>query len=104
MPAALTRLFSHPTLDWGLYSNNQVPLGNREVYLARGRLLGGSSATNATLYLRGAPEDYDAWGLEGWKGKDVLRWFVSSETNGSMGEWKASACARTLCHSLGPGV
>jgi choline dehydrogenase-like flavoprotein len=52
-----------------------------QVYLARGKTLGGSSATNATLYLRGSPVDYDSWGLPGWGSSDVLPWFVSSETN-----------------------
>lgn len=50
-----------------------------QIYLARGRLLGGSSGTNATLYHRGTPADYDAWGLEGWASKDVLDWFVKAE-------------------------
>ncbi len=48
---------------------------------ARGRLLGGSSSTNATLYLRGAKEDYDAWGVDGWRGDDVLPWFTAVENN-----------------------
>lgn len=52
-----------------------------QVYLARGKTLGGSSSTNATLYLRGAASDYDSWGLPGWSAKDVLPWFVDSETN-----------------------
>ena len=57
------------------------PRGVAQVYLARGRLLGGSSSTNATLYHRGTPEDYDAWGMPGWSGKDVLQWFVNCENN-----------------------
>lgn len=51
------------------------------MYLARGKTLGGSSATNATLYLRGSPADYDSWALEGWGSSDVLPWFVNGETN-----------------------
>lgn len=50
-----------------------------QIYLARGRALGGSSCTNATLYNRGSAADYDNWGLEGWKSSDVLKWFVSAE-------------------------
>jgi len=56
-----------------------------QVYLARGRTLGGSSSTNATLYLRGTSADYDAWGLDGWTGSDVLDWFVRSECNTNLG-------------------
>eukprot|EP00883_Tetradesmus_obliquus_P015154 jgi/Sobl393_1/8272/SZX76909.1 len=92
VPAGLTRLFQHPTLDWNLFSTKQQELANREVYLARGKTLGGSSATNATLYLRGSPADYDSWGLPGWSSKDVLPWFVSGETN-SKGEQKWAAVA-----------
>ncbi|CAG9464312.1 unnamed protein product [Pedinophyceae sp. YPF-701] len=79
-PAAITRLFRSP-LDWNLYTAPQAPLGGREIYLARGKLLGGSSATNATLYMRGSPEDYDGWNLDGWSAKDVLPWFMRSERN-----------------------
>ena len=53
--------------------------------MARGRLLGGSSATNATLYHRGAAADYDAWGVPGWGAADVLPWFVKAETNAEFG-------------------
>lgn len=53
------------------------------MYMARGKVLGGSSSTNATLYHRGAPADYDAWGIEGWSAKDVLQWFVNCEDNDS---------------------
>ena len=80
-PAGLSRTFLHPRLDWALYSTPQQALGPREVYLARGRTLGGSSATNATLYLRGSAADYDGWGLDGWRAADVLPWFVCSENN-----------------------
>ena len=50
-----------------------------QVYLARGKALGGSSSTNATLYHRGSAADYDSWGLEGWRANDLLKWFVDAE-------------------------
>lgn len=50
-----------------------------QVYMARGKLLGGSSCTNATLYHRGSASDYDAWGLDGWRSSDVLEWFMKAE-------------------------
>uniref|UniRef100_A0A7S0S699 Glucose-methanol-choline oxidoreductase N-terminal domain-containing protein n=1 Tax=Chlamydomonas leiostraca TaxID=1034604 RepID=A0A7S0S699_9CHLO len=79
IPAGLTKLFRHPTLDWGLFSVNQKPLDKREVYLARGKTLGGSSCTNATLYHRGSPADYDSWGLDGWSSKELVDLFVAAE-------------------------
>ncbi len=48
-----------------------------------GRVLGGSSATNAMMYMRGDPGDYDEWerrhGAEGWGFRDVLPVFRRSE-------------------------
>ena len=49
--------------------------------MARGKLLGGSSSTNATLYHRGTPKDYDEWGVPGWAAQDVLPWFTKCENN-----------------------
>lgn len=83
VPAGIARLFGHPVLDWGLRTLTQKQLVAREVYLARGRLLGGSSGTNATLYHRGSAADYDSWGLEGWGSKEVLDAFISSENYGN---------------------
>jgi choline dehydrogenase-like flavoprotein len=51
------------------------------MYLARGKVLGGCSSTNATLYMRGTSADYDKWGLKGWRGDDVLPWFKATEDN-----------------------
>lgn len=54
---------------------------------ARGRLLGGSSSTNATLYHRGTAADYDAWGVPGWGSADLLPWFKKAENNADFGGW-----------------
>jgi len=93
-PAGIFRLFKS-RFDWNLYSTVQQQLGNREVYLARGKTVGGSSTTNATLYLRGTAKDYDDWGLEGWGSDEVLEWFKYNENyagkkskyHGKGGEW-----------------
>ena len=63
-------------------------MGGRSSYLARGKLLGGSSSTNATLYHRGTAEDYDSWGMPGWGSEDVLPWFISMEDNPTFGDTK----------------
>jgi choline dehydrogenase len=61
--------------DWGLTGW----AGGRALAAPRGRVLGGSSAVNATFALRGSPHDYDAWGLAGWSFADVLPAFIALE-------------------------
>eukprot|EP01025_Chloroclados_australasicus_P036179 TRINITY_DN367_c1_g1_i1.p1 TRINITY_DN367_c1_g1~~TRINITY_DN367_c1_g1_i1.p1 ORF type:complete len:618 (-),score=80.66 TRINITY_DN367_c1_g1_i1:475-2328(-) len=79
-PAGIAKLFKSP-LDWNLYTIPQATATNRNIYVARGKLLGGSSSTNACLYHRGAAEDYDAWNLPDWTSKEVLEWYKASENN-----------------------
>ena len=52
-----------------------------QVYLARGKVLGGSSSTNATLYMRGTQADYDAWNVPGWGSREALKGFIACEDN-----------------------
>ena len=69
------------------YAYRTVPqpgLNGRRGYQPRGRCLGGSSAINAMLYVRGHPDDYDDWeraGCIGWSFDDVLPFFKRSEGN-----------------------
>jgi choline dehydrogenase len=70
--------------DWDYVSELEPQLGLRRTYLPRGRALGGTSAMNAMLYVRGAPADYDEWaalGATGWGWEDVLPYFIRSEAN-----------------------
>ena len=62
----------------------QAGLNGRRGYQPRGRGLGGSSAINAMLYVRGNAWDYDNWaamGCDGWCYADVLPVFKRSEHN-----------------------
>jgi choline dehydrogenase len=61
--------------DWGL---SGLACG-RTLAAPRGRVVGGSSAVNATFALRGSPHDYDAWDLPGWSFADVLPTFAALE-------------------------
>ncbi|MFA9216160.1 MAG: GMC family oxidoreductase [Sphingomonadaceae bacterium] len=69
------------------YAYQTVPqqgLNGRRGYQPRGRCLGGSSAINAMLYIRGQREDYDAWarlGCSGWSYDEVLPYFIRAEAN-----------------------
>eukprot|EP00884_Botryococcus_braunii_P020619 jgi/Botrbrau1/7240/Bobra.0021s0023.1 len=79
-PGGLPRLFKS-LLDWNLYSTKQDTLDARQVYMARGKLLGGSSCTNATLYMRGTAADYDKWGVPGWGSREALEAMIAAEDN-----------------------
>lgn len=81
IPAAFPRLFRGAT-DWNLETEPEDGLDGRRMYWPRGRMLGGSSAMNAMLWVRGQPADYDAWeaqGNPGWGWEDVLPFFRRAE-------------------------
>jgi len=83
VPAAFSRLFL-TDVDWAYYTMPEPSLMGREVYWPRGKTLGGSSAINAMIYMRGSPLDYDEWerlGNEGWSWADVLPYFKRAEAN-----------------------
>ncbi|WP_299348450.1 GMC family oxidoreductase N-terminal domain-containing protein [uncultured Shimia sp.] len=70
--------------NWAYHTVPQGGLNNRKGYQPRGKALGGSSAINAMLYVRGHPSDYDDWanlGCEGWDWNSVLPYFKRSEGN-----------------------
>jgi choline dehydrogenase-like flavoprotein len=70
--------------DWAFISDPEPGLGGRQRYLPRGRTLGGSSSTNAMVYIRGNRLDYDGWaamGHDGWGWDDVLPYFIRAEDN-----------------------
>lgn len=70
--------------NWAFMTEPQANLNNRRLFQPRGKALGGSSAINAMLYVRGQPEDYDGWaedGCPGWSFADVLPYFLGSENN-----------------------
>ncbi|MEM1299921.1 MAG: GMC family oxidoreductase N-terminal domain-containing protein [Pseudomonadota bacterium] len=71
-------------LNWGFETVPQPGLNGRTGYQPRGKGLGGSSAINAMIYIRGNPRDYDQWvdlGCEGWGWQDVLPIFKRAERN-----------------------
>ncbi|KWH30541.1 GMC family oxidoreductase [Burkholderia stagnalis] len=70
--------------NWAFETVPQPGLGGRRGYQPRGKALGGSSAINAMVYIRGHRSDYDHWaalGNDGWAFDDVLPYFRLSEHN-----------------------
>ena len=77
-------LFSNgdPRADWCFMTEPEPGLGNRRMPCPRGKVVGGSSAINAMVYIRGQAGDYDHWrqlGLVGWSWDDVLPYFRRHE-------------------------
>ncbi|MEV4418377.1 FAD-dependent oxidoreductase [Patulibacter sp. NPDC049589] len=83
VPVAFGSLFKSG-YDWDFSSEAEPGLDGRHVYLPRGLVVGGSSSTNAMIYIRGNAADYDGWaadGADGWSADDVLPYFRRSEAN-----------------------
>jgi len=68
-------------LDWGYDSAPEQECDGRRVRLPRGKVLGGSSSTNAMIYIRGNARDYDDWGVRGWSWAELLPYFLKAEDN-----------------------
>ena len=71
-------------VDWGYYTEPQAGCRGRRIFWPRGKMVGGSGAINAMIYIRGLPSDYDGWekaGCAGWAWRDVLPKFIAFENN-----------------------
>ncbi|MFT0849752.1 GMC family oxidoreductase N-terminal domain-containing protein [Achromobacter sp. F4_2707] len=99
IPVGYLYCIGNPRTDW-CYSTEPDPgLNGRSLGYPRGRVLGGCSAINGMIYMRGQAADYDAWaeaGNSGWAWEDVLPLFKrmedhyagGSEFHGVGGEWR----------------
>lgn len=70
--------------DWGYRTVPQKQMYGRRIFLPQGRVIGGSSAINYMIYMRGNREDYDHWerlGNPGWNYESVLPYFIKAENN-----------------------
>ena len=83
VPAMFPIMFKS-SLDWDLTGDEEPGLGNRRLYLPRGRMIGGCSSINAMIYLRGNRLDYDDWaanGATGWSYDEILPYYKRGEDN-----------------------
>ena len=82
MPTALSIPMSTPRFNWGYWGQPEPYLDGRRMDCARGKVLGGSSAINGMVYVRGNPADFDQWeaeGAKGWSYADCLPYFKRAE-------------------------
>lgn len=99
IPVGYLFAIGNPRSDW-MFRTEPVPgLNGRALNYPRGKVLGGSSAINAMIYMRGQAADYDHWrqlGLAGWGWADVRAIFRrqvshflgAGEHHGTDGEWR----------------
>ena len=88
IPAAFAKQF-RTKLDWDHATGPEPHLDGRELYVPRGKSLGGSSSMNAMMYVRGRPLDYEGWreaGCDGWGWSDVLPAFKRMEDYEAQGD------------------
>ena len=82
VPVGYFKTMHNPSTDWCYRTDSDPGLNGRTLDWPRGKVLGGSSAINGLLYVRGQKEDYDYWrqlGNEGWSYDEVLPYFRRAE-------------------------
>ncbi|KAA0076589.1 GMC family oxidoreductase N-terminal domain-containing protein [Tardiphaga sp. P9-11] len=99
IPVGYLFAIGNPRSDWMFRTEPEPGLNGRALAYPRGKVIGGSSAINAMISMRGQAADYDHWrqlGLNGWGYDDVLPAFKkledhflgASEHHGAGGGWR----------------
>ena len=99
IPVGYLYAIGNKRADWRFRTAPEPGLNGRDIAYPRGRVIGGCSAINGMIYMRGQAADYDGWrqlGLDGWGWNDVLPYFLQhedhhggkSELHHSGGEWR----------------
>ena len=102
IPVGYLFAIGNPRSDWMFRTEPEQGLNGRSLAYPRGKVIGGSSAINAMIYMRGQAADYDHWrqlGLSGWGWDDVLPFFRAhehhflgdSQHHAVGGEWRIEA-------------
>jgi choline dehydrogenase-like flavoprotein len=102
IPVGYLFAIGNPRSDWMFRTEPEAGLNGRSLAYPRGKVIGGSSAINAMISMRGQAADYDHWrqlGLNGWGWDDVLPAFKrledhflgNSEHHGTGGGWRIEA-------------
>ena len=83
VPISFAKFINRPGVNWLYASEPEATTGGRPIPVPRGRMLGGSSAINGMVWVRGQRQDYDHWaqlGNRGWSYQDVLPIFKGMES------------------------
>ncbi len=99
IPVGYLYAINNPRADWMFRTEAEPGLNGRVIAYPRGKVLGGCSAINGMIYMRGQAADYDGWrqlGLDSWGWDDVLPYFLrhedhhagASDLHGVGGEWR----------------
>jgi choline dehydrogenase-like flavoprotein len=99
IPVGYLFAIGNPRADWMFRTEKEPGLNGRDLAYPRGKVIGGCSAINGMIYMRGQAADYDGWrqmGLNGWGWDDVLPLFRKQEDHyagetpmhGAGGEWR----------------
>ncbi|KAL2844541.1 hypothetical protein BJY01DRAFT_235296 [Aspergillus pseudoustus] len=83
-PTAFFQTFENPDYDWCMYTTPQAANRGRTHHIPRGKVLGGSSAINYMMYVRGSLQDYDDWaalaGDDGWSASSMKQYMRKHQT------------------------
>ncbi len=99
IPVGYLYCMGNPRTDWRFKTQPEPGLNGRSLNYPRGRILGGCTAINGMIYMRGQSRDYDQWrqlGNQGWAWDEVLPYFRKSEdhvggaddSHGTGGPWR----------------
>ncbi len=83
IPVGFARLIDNAAANWCYESEADENTGQRKIPVPRGKLLGGSSAINGMVFVRGQAQDFDGWaqlGNRGWSYREVLPFFKNMES------------------------
>jgi choline dehydrogenase len=79
IPLGYGKLFARRDVNWAYESEPEPNLNGRRIFSPRGKVLGGSSSINGLVYIRGQPEDFDAWEVPGWSHVELLPYFKKTQ-------------------------
>jgi choline dehydrogenase len=79
IPLGYGKLFARKDVNWAYESEPEPNLNGRRIFTPRGKVLGGSSSINGLVYIRGQPEDFDAWEVPGWSYVELLPYFGKTQ-------------------------